>query len=40
MVATLIVVGLVTGLYFFMSRDVYGTIVFHIASAHSGSHGL
>jgi hypothetical protein len=29
MVATLIAVGLVTGLYFFMSRDVYGTIVFH-----------
>jgi hypothetical protein len=29
MVATLMVVGVVTGLYFFMSRDVYGTIVFH-----------
>ena len=29
MVATLMVVGLVTGLYFFISRDVYGTMVFH-----------
>jgi len=29
MVATLMVVGLMTGLYFFMSRNVYGTIVFH-----------
>jgi hypothetical protein len=29
MVAVLTVVGLVTGAFFFVSRDVYGTIVFH-----------
>jgi len=30
MVALLMAVGLVTSLFFFVSRDVYGTIAFHI----------
>jgi hypothetical protein len=29
MVALLTIVGLLSGLYFFLSRNVYGTIVFH-----------
>jgi hypothetical protein len=29
MVALLTIVGLLSGLYFFLSRNVYGTIIFH-----------